>query len=196
MVRGRVRVFCGWMLWFAAVAALTVLTETGGLLLVLATVPAVIAARRWNLPRQRRNLATAGLFVALYGLSLAVVPPLAAATGRVALPCFATAEMPLGALTPLTCLLHRRYATPQVKDGLAALADAMTAAGPETETRYLDAGFPFGLLPLLEGSLISPEALVLTSSSIGSLSAGVSLGVALDIVSNGCFTYSQRFFER
>lgn len=149
MVRRRIGGVTGWILWLAAIALLTLLTEIGGLLLALATIMVVLVARRRAMPRRRRALAIAGLFVASYGLSLAAVPPLAAATGRVALPCFATAGIPLGALTPLTCLLHRHYATPGVEDGLAALADAMAAAEPGTETHYLDAGFPFGLLPLL-----------------------------------------------
>jgi hypothetical protein len=115
---------------------LTILTQVGGLALL---------ATAW-LTRLRRGpawLAVLG-FVAVYGLTTAViVPPLAKIGGRERLPCVVGAATPYGAVSPLLCIMNRNYVRPEAKALVSSLATHMAARYPGTATRYLDAGFPF-----------------------------------------------------
>jgi hypothetical protein len=118
------------------VAALTILTQVGGLAL-LATIW-LARLRRWP-----AWLSVLG-FVAVYGLTSAViVPPLAKIGGRQRLPCVLGAGSLYGAVNPLLCLLNRNYVRPETDAVVSALATHMAERYPGTVTRYLDAGFPF-----------------------------------------------------
>ncbi|MEM7124516.1 MAG: hypothetical protein AAF563_24785, partial [Pseudomonadota bacterium] len=134
-------------LYLLAVVLLTLLTQIGGLVLVGATV-IVLALRT---PRRHRWLATTALFVALYAVaSLTLVPAMATASGRVALPCARAPEASVSALSFLTCALNRHYATPTVASLLETMANDLERSLPNTRVRYLDAGFPFGWgMPML-----------------------------------------------
>ncbi|MBI1685646.1 hypothetical protein [Caulobacter hibisci] len=115
---------------------LTVLTQVGGLILLLTAW--VARLRRWPVGL---SLLT---FLAVYGLATAVVvPPLAKLGGRDRLPCLVGKGETYGAVNPLLCMLNRNYARPEARTALAALAGHMAEAYPATVTRYLDAGFPF-----------------------------------------------------
>jgi len=127
------------------VILLTLVTQIGGLVLWLAW-----PLLQWTRGRLRdrsvraSRAAALAIFLLLYALvSTFVVPPMAAALGRERLPCFATAERPLQAVSPLFCLTNRNYARPAVLRLLADLSDAMAQAAPGAVTAYLDAGFPF-----------------------------------------------------
>jgi hypothetical protein len=118
------------------VAALTILTQVGGVALLATAWLARL--RRWP-----AWLSVLG-FVAVYGVtSFVIVPPLAKIGGRERLPCPATPERPYGAVNPLLCVLNRNYVRPEADAGVSALATHMAARYPGTITRYLDAGFPF-----------------------------------------------------
>ena len=113
-----------------AVALLTVLTQVGGVVYLLA----LLVGRR--LRRRYRLLTFAGGYLAV---TLLVVPLLAPRLGRVALPIS-------GALRPLTawtCLLNRHYVRPRLRDAAAAVAEEVRRDFPGTTTHYLDANFPF-----------------------------------------------------
>ncbi len=134
-------------LYLLVVVLLTLLTQIGGFVLVGATL-IVLALRT---PRRHRWLATGALFVALYAVaSLTLVPAMATASGRIALPCSRAPEASVSALSLLTCALNRHYATPSVASLLETMADDLERPLPNTRVRYLDAGFPFGWgMPML-----------------------------------------------
>jgi hypothetical protein len=118
------------------VAALTILTQVGGVALLVTAWLARL--RRWP-----AWLAVLG-FVAVYSVtSFVVTPPLAKMGGRERLPCVASAIGPYGAVNPLLCVLNRNYASPRANALVSALAAHMAQRYPGTVIRYLDAGFPF-----------------------------------------------------
>lgn len=132
-----------------AVLVLTVLSQIGGAVLILAW----LLGRALPLTARRRGLTVLALFAALYAAAtLIVVPPLAALTGRVSLPCRAEPARPVAAGSPLYCLLNRNYVDPRLVPLLDGLAAAMDQAHPGTVTLYLDANFPF-----LNGMPLAPH---------------------------------------
>jgi hypothetical protein len=125
-----------------AVLVLTVLSQIGGALLLLAWACGRLLPRGWR--GWRRGLAVSGVFAGLYLTATVIaVPPLAALAGRVPLPCRAAPGHPVAAANPLYCLLNRNYVDPRMPPLLNALAAAMDRAYPGTVTQYLDANFPF-----------------------------------------------------
>ncbi len=119
-----------------AVVVLTLLTQVGGLALLVG-----LALARKNRRRVVRFLAPLGVYA---GLTIVVVPLVARLFGRVPLPVFATQDEPVSPLNLLTCALNRHYARPPVRDLLVR-----TARASGEELHYLDAGFPFRGVPLL-----------------------------------------------
>ncbi len=136
------------------VILLTLVTQIGGLVLWLAWPLLQWTRARLGGRSGPASLAAAlAVFLLLYALvGTFVVPPMAAALGRERLPCFASEERPLQAVSPLFCLTNRNYARPAVFRILFDLSDAMARAAPGTVTAYLDAGFPF-----LDGFLMLPH---------------------------------------
>lgn len=129
-----------------AVLVLTMLSQVGGVVLILAWL-----LGRTLLPKGRlRGLVVLALFAVLYSAAtLVVIPPLAALAGRVPLPCRAEPGRPVAAGHPLYCLLNRNYVDPRLVPLLDALAMALDQSHPGTVTLYLDANFPFlGGMPL------------------------------------------------
>lgn len=130
------------VLWFVAFVVLTVLTQIGGIILLLATMLVRLVLRR--VAGWRRTLCVVGLFLAAYGLTTAfVVPRLAILGGRVPLPCADNVGAKLAPASPMFCLLNRNYVTPDLAELADTLAGALAEARPGTVTRYLDASFPF-----------------------------------------------------
>ena len=111
--------------------ALTMISQVGGL--------AWLAA----LPFRRFWLAFGLAYGLLWGATFMLAPP----SGRVALPCIGGG--PLRSQSLLYCALNRHYVTPKLHALASDLARAMAAKHPGTVTLTLDAGFPFGRLPLL-----------------------------------------------
>lgn len=124
---------------------LTALTQIGGVALLVSVWLARRPLRRMSAHRRSaRILIHLAAFALAYGVITASVLPAAAPVfGRVALPCVADAGAQVAALTPLTCVLNRHYATPRVDRLLRDLGSDMAAQFPGTTIRYLDAGFPF-----------------------------------------------------
>ncbi|RUS58712.1 hypothetical protein EGN72_17420 [Pseudorhodobacter sp. E13] len=117
-----------------AVLALTLLTQLGG----LAWLAALLLRRAIRL----RGLAFLAAYAALWAAALVTAPLF----GRVALPCTGA---DLRSQSLLYCALNRHYVTPALRDLATDLARATAQAYPGTLTITLDAGFPFGPLPLL-----------------------------------------------
>jgi len=114
-----------WIWRFFVFAVLTILSQLGGIAYLIA------------LPFQRKLLAFALAYAALWGAAVFVAPM----TGRVALPCVSNG--PLQVQSPLYCALNRTYVTPQMFAVLDRLATQMNTAHPGTQTLVLDANFPF-----------------------------------------------------
>jgi hypothetical protein len=126
-----------------AVVLLTLLTQIGGLVLLL-----VWSLSRLALPRAmgawRRAAINALLFVVAYAvISLLVVPPLAALAGRVPLPCRAQPDRAFAAGSVVLCALNRHYVVPDQVVLLNELSREIARAFPGTTTLFLDANFPF-----------------------------------------------------
>ncbi|GAK59912.1 hypothetical protein U27_06898 [Candidatus Vecturithrix granuli] len=84
------------------------------------------------------------LVLALYFISLIVlIPGIASIGGRVALPWFATPDLPLRPVNLGYCLLARNYVRPTVRTVLARIARNMSTRYQGTTVIYLDANFPF-----------------------------------------------------
>jgi hypothetical protein len=125
------------------VIALTLLTQVGGVIFLLA-----VLASHWFIPQSlqgwRRAALTTVVFIFLYqGLSATAVPVLAAIGGRVPLPCYAEAGRPFAAGSRLYCILNRNYVDARLLSLLTEMSRAIDRAYPGTITLYLDGNFPF-----------------------------------------------------
>lgn len=127
------------------IAALTLLSEVGGLALWLAY------GIGEALHHRHRKVITLAAFVTLYSVAtLVILPATAPLFGRVALNCFTDGKHAYAANSPFYCALNRHYVTPEVKQVLEELSDRMAQKHPGSIVSYLDAGFPFGVgIPLL-----------------------------------------------
>jgi hypothetical protein len=136
--------------------ALTVVTQVGGLILIVTWLIGRFALQP-SLRGWRRIGLLAALFIVLYGAASAFVVPLwAALVGRVPLPCHADADRPFAAAHPLYCALNRHYVDARLVPLLTSLSRKIDRAHPGTPTLFLDANLPFldgfPLLPHLSHS--------------------------------------------
>jgi hypothetical protein len=129
------------LLYASAMLLLTVLTQVGGLVLLLCLpLFSLIQLESFWL----QTLLRGGLFLLVYLLAvLVVVPKLASWGGRVPLPCVATADEPLQPANLGYCLLLRNYVTPETRSHLLRVAQQFRDVYPGSRVRYLDANFPF-----------------------------------------------------
>ena len=120
-------------------AVLTVLTQTGGIVLLCA-IGIVFFFRKRLSSRWMVYLATSFVFILLYAISSFTIVPLAAKHfGRVPLPL-------RGGVKPLnvgTCVLNRHYVRPALRDVVMKSYQTLNAKYPKCTMNYLDAGFPF-----------------------------------------------------
>lgn len=144
------------ILWAGAFAVLTILTQIGGIALVLAYLVVRIV---WRAPLQgwRAFGTTFVAFAAIYSaMTFLIVPPLAALADRVPLPCSFDSNKSFGAANPIYCVLNRNYVAPELANLLVNFSREIDQAYPGTRTFYLDANFPFlngfPLLPHLSHS--------------------------------------------
>jgi hypothetical protein len=132
------RRLANWAGFLIAFALLTGLTQIGGLVLA----GAVGATRVWRLGAWKGL----GLFCLLYGAAtLVVVPALAPVFGRVPLSCSGDAYQPQSLFY---CATNRHYVRPVVRQALDRVAARMSAQFPGSVVSFLDAGFPFDLMPM------------------------------------------------
>lgn len=120
------------------IVVLTVVTQIGGIVYLLALL------LRATLFRRTRYPATALLlpFLLLYGVTtLALRTEIF--TTRIPLSCATDETRALAAASPLLCLLNRNYVSADLYYGLEALSGHMDQRFPGTLTQVLDTGFPF-----------------------------------------------------
>jgi hypothetical protein len=132
------------LFWLSAFLIATVLTQIGGVAVILAWL--LLRRRSEGNFAFRANRVIGALFgsVLLYiALTNFVVPSLALRNGRVALSCTETSGVPVRAAHPLYCWLNRNYVDPKLRDLLFDLAKEMDRTHPGTVTIFLDANFPF-----------------------------------------------------
>jgi hypothetical protein len=128
-------------LMLSAVAALTLLTQVGGIIYLLAWFSNGWIKRRMEAGWKLR-LAKLGYWIGLYLMAtFLIVPLLARPFGRVPLPVWG--DHHLQPLRFFTCLLNRHYVRPELRDAAFEVADGMVDRYPSTTLRYLDANFPF-----------------------------------------------------
>ena len=127
---------------------LTVLTQIGG----AALWPAwglVFRSTGGRRGFKRRALRFGALSSVYLTFTLAIVPPVAELTGRTRLPIFATTKSPIGPLSVFYPLLNRTYVRPHTHEAFVHASMAAAHQHPGMVIRYLDAGFPFPITPLL-----------------------------------------------
>ena len=113
---------------------LTILTQTGGFILLLAYWC------QWKWPHKWGTLR---YFTIGYVLSLLLIPIIAQPLGRVPLPVFATKEVPLKPQNLLLVLTNRHYVKPKLKDLIIKAAQTFSQKQEGLIVTYLDANFPF-----------------------------------------------------
>ncbi|MBK8969136.1 MAG: hypothetical protein R3D58_18095 [Saprospiraceae bacterium] len=119
------------------IAFLTLLTQIGGFIWLLALLAAFFLRRQWPL----RGL-TWVVFILLYlAATLFLVPPLARLNGRVPMPVFSNPQLRPESLW--FCLLNRHYVRPDLRATLEKVAQDMQKQFPGAAIWYLDANFPF-----------------------------------------------------
>lgn len=115
-----------WLTHLGIFTLLTILTQLGGL--------------AWILSRATQRPLIA--FLILYAtFSAAAYWSAPAITNRVPIPCFGTQA--LRSQSVLYCALNRHYVNPELFRAAQKAADDVATRFPGTQTRSLDAGFPF-----------------------------------------------------
>lgn len=127
--------------WVLAVVLLTVVSQVGGLIL-LVCIPVFRLSKKRFSNRPLPHFINAGFFLAIYFVCITLlVPPLASFFGRVPLPI--TGQTNLKPLNYATWFFNRHYVVPDLKTTLLDASQEMEEKYPGTIIAYLDAGFPF-----------------------------------------------------
>ncbi|WP_291153062.1 hypothetical protein [Ensifer sp. SSB1] len=124
-----------WLPTIAVVVLLTLLTQIGGVVWLVAV----------GLARRCKTGACGylALFLGIYAAGSALGYTVAPIFGRVSLPCFDDGTSRLKMQSPFFCVLNRQYVVPELKEAALALSRHMDQAFPGTTTLALDANFPF-----------------------------------------------------
>jgi hypothetical protein len=121
---------------------LTLVTQIGGIAYLIGLAGAALMSKRSSFTSQ----SLIGLLIAtpIYlAMTLFLVPPLAAAMGRVRLPCETRSQEAVVAATRLTCLLNRSYVRPEMRDLIMALGVETGKRFPGSQITTLEGNFPF-----------------------------------------------------
>ena len=120
---------------------LTLFTQVGGVILLGCLPLFRWINNRWEDKTLRHWLKPAS-FLGVYLLTtILIIPLLAHAFGRTALPVFGHQD--IKPLNIMTCLLNRHYVKPELKATFETVALKMEQQFPGTKMVYLDANFPF-----------------------------------------------------
>ena len=123
------------------VCLLTVVTQVGGLVLLISLTTYRFIDRRWE-SMWKRMTAKSLCFAILYLVFVFIIVPLAAKPlGRVPLPIVEDRNLKPGNVW--TCLLNRNYVRPQLRDITYKVAEDLKHKYPGATLSYLDANFPF-----------------------------------------------------
>lgn len=122
------------------ISFLTVLTQVGGIILIL-SLPVFFRIKNSvsNLVF-RRLLCIVSFSIIYLFFTFLIIPPLAKNLGRVPLSIDGKTIKPLNMMT---CILNRHYVKPELSDNIKNVANNMSQKHPNTIINYLDANFPF-----------------------------------------------------
>ena len=131
---------------------LTVLTQVGGVILLLCYPLFILIKRRFHKKALRRLLFFGSYSVIYLLVTFFIIPPIAKNFGSVPLPISDTIKP----LNIMTCILNRHYVKPKLKTNIKNVSTKINQKYPNTIISYLDANFPFyngfPLLPHLSHS--------------------------------------------
>jgi hypothetical protein len=132
---------------------LTLVTQIGGLVLVISTLAVWAVVPNHRLGGFKIFAVHAITFSCAYAAATAfLMPELARWGGRQSLQCLANEAHPYAAYSPFICVFNRQYVTPEMATLMDSLSADLAEAHPGTVTAYLDAGFP-----LLDGFPMFPH---------------------------------------
>lgn len=126
---------------FLIVLFLTLVTQVGGLILLLSFSTYKFLDRKTQNKFLRYSFKSLSFLLLYLGFSLAIVPILSKPLGRVPLPIVSTNN--LQPANVLTCLLNRHYVRPELRETTFRVALRLSEKYPGTKINYLDASFPF-----------------------------------------------------
>lgn len=133
--------FLSFFVWILIIAFFTILTQVGGIVLLLC-LPVFTIFNRYKISRLQKRLVKLALFILFYiFITFIIIPPIAKIFGREPLPMLGN-----GYLQPVNigyCLLNRHYVKPSLKIALLRVAEKFATAFPGAKIAYLDANFPF-----------------------------------------------------
>ena len=118
---------------------LTILTQVGGLIYLIYKPLSGFIGQRYRKGVQRFTMKIIAFSLLFCGFSFLIIPPIAKQFGRVALPIYATKDVPIKPATILTCIANRHYVKPQ----LLVILKTVAEENRDRELIYLDANFPF-----------------------------------------------------
>lgn len=143
------KIFFQFIGWLFLIVLLTVLSQTGGIILILYLFLRALFSK--SLPRYKKIAFNTALFTFLYlGVNFLIVPSMAKKYGKVPMPVFSDNLQPHRLAF---VLLNRHYVTPTMKKTMVRAAEEMNEKYPNSVVYYLDGSHPIGnprLLPHLK----------------------------------------------
>lgn len=132
---------CTVLLIAVVLFVLTIITQVGGIALIVSLVLSWLINRKIKKGWRRAGVSV-GLFISLYLLFVfAIVPILANSLGRVQLPLFEKNHV--RPANVITFFMNRNYVRPELRRIVFAVAEDINTKHPGTTINYLDANFPF-----------------------------------------------------
>lgn len=124
-----------------AVSLLTILSQVGGIILLLWLVIFRSFREKLRNPWLRRGVNIGGFVIFYLFFMFAIIPPLARIQDRVPLPFSKS-----GALVPVsywTAIFGRNYTISEGRDKLETIAAAFRKKYPQLKVKYMDCNYPF-----------------------------------------------------
>jgi len=124
-------------------ALLTILTQVGGVILIIHLIIYRIAYRKIDNSILRNTLGFTQFCLIYLLCTFLIIPEIAPKYGRVALPTFSDETTAIVPLNLITCLANRHYITPTLNNELVVIGREFQNKYPNSQVNYLDANFPF-----------------------------------------------------
>ncbi len=118
---------------------LTILTQVGGIIYLLYQPISSFIEQKYRKSILRLLVKLIAFSLLFCSFSFLIIPPIAKQFGRVALPIYATKDIPIKPATILTCIANRHY----VKAELLKIVKKVAKENNKRTLIYLDANFPF-----------------------------------------------------
>lgn len=120
---------------------LTILTQVGGIILLLFLPIHIFIKKRYKNTYSARILSFSSFVIFYLTISIYIIPVLAKPYGRVPLPILKNKR--LKPLNIMTCILNRHYVKLDLRISIENVATEINKKYPNTIINYLDANFPF-----------------------------------------------------